>query len=37
MKRVLFIYNRHAGKSKTWTNLSDILNAMTEQGCLVTA
>lgn len=37
MKRVLFIYNRHAGKNKTWAGLSDILNAMTEQGCLVTA
>lgn len=37
MKRVLFIYNRHAGKNKTWGNLSDIINAMTEQDCLVTA
>ena len=37
MKRVLFIYNRHAGKNKTWAGLSDILNAMTEQDCLVTA
>lgn len=37
MKRVLFIYNRHAGKNKTWASLSDILNAMTEQDCLVTA
>lgn len=36
MKRVLFIYNRHAGKSKTWASLSDIINAMTEQQCLVT-
>ena len=37
MKRVLFIYNRHAGKNKTWSGLSDILNAMTERDCLVTA
>ena len=37
MKRVLFIYNRHAGKNKTWAGLSDILNAMTERDCLVTA
>lgn len=37
MKRVLFIYNRHAGKNKTWSGLSDIINAMVEQGCLVTA
>src|SRR5699024_2715573 len=35
--RVLFIYNHHAGKSKTWANLSEVINAMTEQGCLVTA
>lgn len=35
MKRVLFIYNRHAGKNKTWSSLSDIINAMTEQDCLV--
>lgn len=37
MKRVLFIYNRHAGKNKTWAGLSDIINAMTEQHCLVSA
>ena len=37
MKRVLFIYNRHAGKNKTWAGLSDMINAMTEQHCLVTA
>ena len=37
MKRVLFIYNRHAGKNKTWFGLSDMINAMTEQNCLVTA
>lgn len=37
MKRVLFIYNRHAGKNKTWAGLSDMINAMTEQNCLVTA
>ena len=36
MQRVLFIYNRHAGKNKTWASLSDIINAMTEQDCLVT-
>ena len=28
MKRVLFIYNRHAGKNKTWAGLSDMINAM---------
>ncbi|MFR6380540.1 MAG: hypothetical protein ACLUNZ_12910 [Evtepia sp.] len=32
MKRVLFIYNRHAGKNKTWAGLSNIINAMTERG-----
>ena len=37
VKRVLFIYNRHAGKNKTWGSLSDIINAMTEQDCLVSA
>ena len=37
MKRVLFIYNRHAGKNKTWASLSDMINAMVEQNCLVTA
>lgn len=37
MKRILFIYNRHAGKNKTWSGLSDIINAMTEKNCLVTA
>ena len=37
MKRVLFIYNRHAGKNKTWAGLTQIINAMTEQGWLVTA
>lgn len=36
MKRVLFIYNRHAGKNKTWAGLSDMINAMTAQNCLVT-
>lgn len=36
MRRVLFIYNRHAGKNKTWAGLSDMINAMTEQNCLVT-
>ena len=36
MQRVLFIYTRHAGKNKTWASLSDIINAMTEQDCLVT-
>ncbi len=36
MKRVLFIYNRHAGKNRTWSGLSEIINAMTVQGCLVT-
>ena len=37
MKRVLFIYNRHAGKNKTWAGLSNLINAMTEEDCLVTA
>ena len=37
MKRVLFIYNRHAGKNKTWAGLSDMINAMVEKNCLVTA
>jgi len=37
MRRVLFIYNRRAGKSKTWASLSDIIDGMTAQGCLVTA
>jgi YegS/Rv2252/BmrU family lipid kinase len=37
MKRVLFIYNRHAGKNKTWAGLSDMINAMVGQDCLVTA
>ena len=36
MRRILFIYNRHAGKNKTWFGLSDMINAMTEQNCLVT-
>lgn len=36
MKRVLFIYNRHAGKNKTWAGLSSMINAMTKAGCLVT-
>lgn len=37
MRRVLFIYNRHAGKNKTWASLSDMINAMVEKNCLVTA
>ena len=37
MKHVLFIYNRHAGKNKTWANLSDMINTMTEQDCLIPA
>ena len=37
MQRVLFIYNRHAGKNKNWAELPDMINAMTEQSCLVTA
>lgn len=37
MKRVLFIYNRRAGKSRTWAGLSSIINAMTEHDCLVSA
>lgn len=37
MKRVLFIYNPMAGKSRTWTELSNLIQAMTRQQCLVTA
>jgi len=37
MQRVLFVYNRHAGKNKNWAGLSDLINAMTERDCLVTA
>ena len=37
MQRVLFIYNRHAGKNKNWAGLSEMIDAMTEQDCLVTA
>jgi YegS/Rv2252/BmrU family lipid kinase len=37
MQRVLFIYNRHAGKNKTWAGLSDMINAMVGQDCMVTA
>lgn len=37
MNRILFIFNRHAGKNKTWTSMTDIIDAMTGQGCLVTA
>ena len=37
MQRVLFVYNRHAGKNKNWAELSAMINAMTEKGCLVTA
>ena len=37
MKRVLFIYNAKAGKSRTWTELSTIIQAMTQEQCLVTA
>ena len=37
MQRVLFVYNRHAGRNKNWAGLSDMINAMTEQDCLVTA
>ena len=36
MKRILFIYNRHAGKSKTWASLPAMIDAMAERGCLVT-
>lgn len=37
MNRILFIFNRHAGKNKTWAGMTDILDAMTGQNCLVTA
>lgn len=34
---MLFIYNRHAGKDRTWAGLSDMINTMTEQDYLITA
>ena len=37
MQRLLFIYNRHAGKDRNWTSLSDIVGTMTGNGALVTA
>ena len=37
MQRILFIYNRHAGKNRNWAGLSEMINAMTEQDCLITA
>lgn len=37
MKRVLFIYNPHAGKTRNWSGLPTILQTMTQQHCLVTA
>lgn len=37
MKRLLFVYNRHAGKDRNWAALSEILDVMTAQGYLVTS
>ena len=36
MQRMLFIFNRHAGKDRNWMVLADIVNTMTAQGYLVT-
>lgn len=36
MKTMLFIYNRHAGKEKTWANLPRIQNVMDRGGWLIT-
>lgn len=35
--KLLFVYNRHAGKDRNWAGLADILNTMTAAGYLVTA
>lgn len=37
MKKVLFIYNPHAGMSRSWSSLQDIIGEMTARDCLVTA
>lgn len=37
MKPVLLIYNPRAGRSRNWAGLSTILQAMTQEHCLVTA
>lgn len=37
MKKLLFIYNPHAGKGRVRGKLTGILNAFTRAGCLVTA
>ena len=36
MKKLLFIYNPHAGRGQVRGKLADILNAFTRSGCLVT-
>lgn len=36
MQTILFVYNRHAGKDRNWIGLSDIVNALTAEGYLVT-
>lgn len=36
-KKILFIFNMHAGKARIKTKLSDILNIFTENGYEVTA
>ncbi len=37
MDTMLFVYNRHAGKDRTWAEFSHVLNILTEKGYLVTA
>lgn len=37
MKKLLFVYNRHAGREKNWLDFLDIVNIFTEEGYLVTA
>lgn len=36
MQTMLFLYNRHAGKDRNWTSLSEIIETLTQQGYLVT-
>ena len=37
MKKLLFIYNPHAGKGQVRNKAGDIINAFTRSGCLCTA
>ena len=37
MKRLLFIYNPHAGKGRIRGHVSDVVDTFTKQGWLVTA